>query len=113
MICLKSIQTLIEAEDSDIFDVLEHIAYSKKPIQRATRVANAEPKIYTNLDANQKEFIDFVLSKYVDGGIEELQVDRLSKLVELKYKTTADGMKILGSPDEIRQTFINFQKNLY
>ena len=30
---LKQIQTLIEAEDSDIFDVLEHIAYSKKPIQ--------------------------------------------------------------------------------
>ena len=58
---LKSIQTLIEAEDSDIFDVLEHIAYSKKPIQRSTRVANAEDKIYSNLNSNQKEFIDFVL----------------------------------------------------
>ena len=83
---LKSIQSLIEADDSDIFDVLEHIAYSKKPIQRATRVANAESEIYKDLNDNQKEFIDFVLGKYVEGGVEELDINRLSSLVELKYK---------------------------
>ena len=70
---LKSIQTLLEAEDSDIFDVLEHVAYSKKPIQRA-RVANAEDEIYKDLNDKQKEFIDFVLSKYVEGGVEELDI---------------------------------------
>ena len=110
---LKSIQTLIEAEDSDIFDVLEHIAYSKKPIQRATRVANAESKIYTNLDANQKEFIDFVLSKYVEAGVDELDINRLSDLVVLKYKSLHDGQKVLGNADKIKNTFIDFQKYLY
>ncbi len=110
---LKSIQTLIEAEDSDIFDVLEHIAYSKKPIQRATRVANAESKIYTNLDANQKEFIDFVLSKYVEAGVDELDINRLSDLVVLKYKSLHDGQKVLGDADKIKNTFIDFQKYLY
>ena len=110
---LKSIQTLIEAEDSDIFDVLEHIAYSKIPIQRATRVANAEGKIHSNLDANQKEFIDFVLSKYVEGGVDELDINRLSDLVILKYNTLHDGQKILGDADKIKNTFINFQKYLY
>ena len=106
---LKSIQTLIEAEDSDIFDVLEHIAYSKKPIQRATRVANAESKIYTNLDSNQKEFIDFVLNKYVEGGVDELDINRLSDLVILKYNTLHDGQKKLGNPEKIKSTFIDFQ----
>ena len=110
---LKSIQSLIEAEDSDIFDVLEHIAYSKKPIQRATRVANAEEKIYSNLDNNQKEFIDFVLSKYVEGGVEELDINRLSSLVELKYKSLHDGQKVLGNAETIKSTFIDFQKHLY
>ncbi len=110
---LKSIQTLIDAEDSDIFDVLEHIAYSKKPIQRATRVANAESKIYTNLDANQKEFIDFVLSKYVEAGVDELDINRLSDLVVLKYKSLHDGQKVLGHTDKIKNTFIDFQKYLY
>ena len=110
---LKSIQTLIEAEDSDIFDVLEHIAYSKKPIQRATRVANAEDKINKNLNDNQKEFIDFVLSRYVEGGVDELDLDRLSSLIELKYSTIHDGLEVLGNVDEIKRTFIDFQKYLY
>ena len=110
---LKSIQTLIEAEDSDIFDVLVHVAYSKKPIQRATRVANAEEEIYKNLNDNQKEFIDFVLSRYVEGGVEELDLDRLSSLIELKYNTVHDGLEVLGNVDEIKRTFIEFQKHLY
>jgi len=110
---LKSIQSLIEAEDSDIFDVLEHIAYSKKPIQRATRVANAEGEIYKDLNDNQKEFIDFVLGKYVEGGVEELDINRLSSLVELKYKSLHDGQEALGNAEKIKSTFIDFQKYLY
>ena len=110
---LKSIQSLIEAEDSDIFDVLVHVAYSKKPIQRATRVANAEDEIYKNLNDKQKEFIDFVLSRYVEGGVDELDLDRLSSLIELKYNTIHDGLEVLGSVDEIKRTFIEFQKHLY
>jgi type I restriction enzyme R subunit len=110
---LKSIQTLIEAEDSDIFDVLEHIAYSKKPIQRATRVSNAEKEIHKNINNKQKEFIDFVLSKYVEGGVDELDINRLSDLIELKYKSIHDGQKVLGNPESIKKTFIEFQKFLY
>ncbi len=110
---LRSIQTLIEAEDSDIFDVLEYIAYSKKPIQRTIRVANAENKIHSDLDSNQKEFIDFVLSKYVEGGVDELDINRLSDLVILKYNTLHDGQKKLGNPEKIKSTFIDFQKHLY
>jgi len=110
---LKQIQTLIEAEDSDIFDVLEHIAYSKKPIPRTIRVTNAENEIHKNLNDNQKEFIDFVLSRYVEGGVEELDISRLGSLIELKYKTLHDGQKVLGNVDEIRNTFIDFQKYLY
>ena len=110
---LKSIQSLIEAENSDLFDVLEHIAYQKKPIPRKTRVANAEEKIHSNLSANQKDFIDFVLSKYVEGGVEELDINRLSDLIVLKYKALQDGEKILGNPEGIKNMFVDFQKHLY
>ena len=110
---LKSIQTLIEAENSDLFDVLEHIAYQKKPIPRATRVSNAENKIHSNLNDNQKEFIDFVLSRYVEGGVEELDINRLSDLIILKYKALQDGERTLGNPEGIKSMFIDFQKHLY
>jgi len=110
---LKSIQSLIEAEDSDLFDVLERIAYSKQPISRIERVTKAENKIHTNLNDRQKEFINFVLERYALGGIEELDMDRLSDLITLKYKTVSDGQKVLGDIDDIRNMFISFQKYLY
>jgi len=110
---LKSIQNLIEAEDSDLFDVLEYIAYSKKPIPRIKRAEVAEKKIYNNLSENQKEFLDFVLSRYVEGGVEELDLSRLPNLILLKYKSLDDGQKILGDAESIKKTFIEFQKHLY
>jgi type I restriction enzyme, R subunit len=110
---LKSIQTLIEAEDSDLFDVLERIAYSKQPISRIERVTKAEDKIHANLNNRQKEFIDFVLEKYASGGVEELDIDRLSDLITLKYRTVSDGQKSLGDIDGIKNMFIEFQKYLY
>lgn len=110
---LKSIQTLIEAEDSDLFDVLERIAYSKQPISRIERVTKAENKIHANLNDRQKEFIDFVLERYALGGVEELDMDRLSDLITLKYRTVSDGQRALGDIDGIKNMFIGFQKYLY
>jgi type I restriction enzyme R subunit len=110
---LKSIQHLIEAEDSDLFDVLERIAYSKQPISRTERITKAENKIHTNLNDKQKEFIDFVLEKYALGGVEELDIDRLSDLITLKYGTVYDGQNVLGEIDDIKNMFIGFQKHLY
>ena len=76
-------------------------------------MTNAENEIHKNLNDNQKEFIDFVLSRYVEGGVEELDLDRLSSLIELKYSTIHDGLQVLGNVDEIKNTFIDFQKHLY
>ena len=54
-----------------------------------------------------------MLSRYVEGGVDELDLDRLSSLIELKYNTIHDGLEVLGSVDEIKRTFIEFQKHLY
>tara|TARA_B100000989_G_scaffold298761_1_gene289669 strand:- start:2204 stop:4531 length:2328 start_codon:yes stop_codon:yes gene_type:complete len=110
---LKAIQNIIDADNSDLFDVLECIAYQKKPITRESRVAQAEETIHSNLSDKQKEFIDFILSRYVEGGVEELDINRLSDLLILKYKAIYDGEKVLGSVDGIKDMFIDFQKHLY
>jgi hypothetical protein len=33
--------------------------------------------------------------------------------MEIKYSTVYDGLKVLGNIDEIKNTFIDFQKHLY
>jgi len=110
---LDNIQKLVNAEDSDLFDVLDYLAYSVKPISRKQRVQNTKEEIFDNLDAEQKEFLEFVLIKYVESGVDELDEVKLPVLLNLKYNAIADAEKILGGVEKIRETFFGFQKNLY
>ncbi len=111
---LKEAQKIIVgAEKSDLFDVLEYIASAKKPISREERVAKSQNKIFEDLDINQKEFLDFVLTKYVESGVEELDLEKLSPLLRLKYQEVEDATDLLGGVKKIRETFIGFQKHLY
>jgi len=110
---LISLQKLINAEKSDLFDVLEYISFAIKPITREMRVAQAQTKIFKGLDNKQKEFLEFVLSKYIESGVEELDQEKLPDLLTLKYQAIHDAEEILGGVDNIRTTFIEFQKYLY
>jgi len=110
---LATIQTLIDAENSDLFDVLEYISFAVKPISRGARVAQAQPYLFLFLNNKQKDFLEFVLSKYIESGVEELDEDKLPELLELKYEALEDAKTTLGSVKDIRNIFIGFQKHLY
>jgi type I restriction enzyme R subunit len=110
---LKTLQQLINAQNSDIFDALEYISYAIKPISREERVARAQSSIFKSLDNKQKEFLEFVLSKYVETGIEELDEEKLPDLLKIKYFALNDATELLGGVDRIRATFIDFQQHLF
>ena len=110
---LKTLQQLIDAENSDIFDALEYISFAIKPISREERVARAQSSIFKSLDNKQKEFLEFVLSKYIETGIEELDQEKLPDLLKIKYFTINDATELLGGVNEIRATFIGFQQHLF
>jgi type I restriction enzyme R subunit len=111
---LTTLQSLINAEKSDLFDVLQYVFDSdKKPITREARVAEAQSAIFADLSNQQKEFLEFVLSKYIESGVEELGEEQLPKLLTLKYHALNDAKAVLGDVPGIRSLFINFQKHLY
>ena len=110
---LSALQKLINAEKSDLFDVLEYVSFAIKPITREQRVIEAKPNIFTGQNEKQKDFLNFVLSRYVETGVEELDQEKLPKLLELKYHSISDASEELGGVELIRDTFIAFQKYLY
>jgi type I restriction enzyme, R subunit len=111
---LSTLQKLIDAEKSDLFDVLEYVFNSDiKPITREARVAAAQANIFAFLNAQQKEFIDFVLSKYIETGVEELDQEKLPILLTNKYHSLEDAKDVLGNVANISSLFIQFQKHLY
>ena len=111
---LNTLQKLIDAEKSDLFDVLEYVFNSDiKPITRAERVSRAEAKIFALLNEKQKGFIEFVLSKYIETGFEELDQEKLPILLTNKYQSLEDAKEILGDVANISSLFIEFQQHLY
>ena len=110
---LEILQKMIDAENSDLFDVLAYIAFLKKPITRVERVDKARDKIFIGLNKQQTEFLKFVLEKYEEKGVEELDEEKLPILLNLKYHAIADAEEALGSVEDIRSTFFDFQKTLY
>ena len=110
---LEKLQELINAKDSDLFDVLEYIAYAKPPTTRAARVETSKGNIYNLLNAEQREFIEYVLRNYVEVGVDELDVSKLSTVLTAKYGSIHAAQQKLGTPQEIQQTFVEFQQHLY
>jgi len=110
---LESLQKLVQAENSDLFDVLAYVSFAIPPKTREERVVESRKEIFKEVDDYQKEFLEFVLSKYIEIGVEELNEEELPKLLNLKYQAIADAIKILGGVDRIKSSFIGFQKNLY
>jgi type I restriction enzyme R subunit len=110
---LSTMQKLIDAQKSDLFDVLEYVSFAVKPITRQERVEKAQTNIFALLDNKQKEFLEFVLSKYIKTGVDELDQEKLPGLLELKYHSISDAAESLGGEAKILNTFVEFQKYLY
>ncbi len=109
---LEELRKLVHGEESDLFDVLNYVAYHRDLVPRLERAEKAKIHI---LDYNpqQQEFLNFVLEQYVRDGVEELDDKKLPELLELNYKAIADAKQELGSIKSIREMFIGFQEYLY
>jgi type I restriction enzyme, R subunit len=111
---MAEMQRIIDAEKSDLFDVLAYIAYALPPISREKRAERARLSISTHFSTKQQTFLAFVLAHYVNEGVQELDREKLKPLLKLKYQNSiADAVADLGRPEEIGKVFVNFQKYLY
>jgi type I restriction enzyme, R subunit len=109
---LTEFQKILNAENSDLYDVLAYIAFHSDILERIDRADKAKIQL-ANYDPKQQEFLNFVLSQYVKQGVEELDDTKISDLLILKYHAIADAKKELGDIATIRNTFIGFQTYLY
>lgn len=109
---LQEFQRILNAENSDLYDVLAYIAFHSDIIERAERADKAKIHLI-DYDPKQQEFLDFVLNQYVKQGVDELDDSKIGDLLVLKYHAIADAKKELGDIASIRNTFIGFQTYLY
>ena len=110
---LADIQRIVNAEQSDVFDVLGYVAFAVSPVSRAERVEARKSAILSRYDGTLQAFLDFVLGQYVSHGVGELDQQKLPNLLELKYHTVSDAAAELGGLAPIREAFVGLQQHLF
>ncbi|MEA3290939.1 MAG: DEAD/DEAH box helicase family protein, partial [Pseudomonadota bacterium] len=93
---LAELQRMIEAEKSDLYDVLAYVAFALAPISREERVNAHRSTIFAHYGDKQQTFLEFVLDQYVRQGVGELDDQKLPHLIDLKYHAVADAVAELG-----------------
>lgn len=109
---LTQIRTLIDADNSDLLDVLEYVSFNTTPIERAERAKKVVAYADTLTEA-QKAFVDYIVAAYIQRGIDELKSEKLPELMKLKFGSVPEGISALGGVANAQQTFLTFQNRLY
>lgn len=110
---LTEMRRAINAEKSDIFDVLAYVAFRSAPITREERVENRRAQALQPYSTELQAFLDFVLGQYVSQGVDELYQEKLGALIALQYGSVNDAVRAMGSVDSIRDAFVGFQRHLF
>ena len=111
---LEDLKEIFEAVNSDIYDVLAHLSFNldiKTRNERAIAVENSNfIEKYHNEKA--KDFIEFILEKYIKYGFKELEENKLSTLIEQSGFDKKDLMASFGE-FKIRDEYFELQKEIY
>lgn len=115
---LEIMRRMFEASNSDIFDVLNHISHNQQIVTRTQRASKVKENksffdVYTDLKA--KDFLNFVLERYEQDGIRELDRDKLGELIKLNdgLGTAVEAAKVFGGREELLGAFYELQEQLY
>jgi hypothetical protein len=109
---LQTFQKALCAENSDLYDILAYIAFHAAMLERTTRATQA--RLHLNrYTVEEQVFLDFVLNQYVELGVSELDENKLTPLLLLKYDVLTEAKRALGNIKIIRSLFVGFQAHLY
>ncbi len=109
---LTEFQKILNAENSDIFDILSNLAYETEILERKQRAEKARVH-FVELNEANREFLEFVLQQYIAEGVYELDDAKLGDFLQLKYQSIKDAKAKLGDVATIRNNFIQYQRYLY
>lgn len=110
---LDDMRRLIDAPNSDIFDVLAYVRFTLAPLARSQRVRAATTTGLSGYEREMQSFLEYVLGNYERNGIGELASGKVADLIRIRYGGVNDAKRVLGSVDDIRSAFVAIQGHLF
>ena len=110
---LNDIRQLINAPDSDLFDVLSYVLYTKPPKTRHDRAGSVIDGGVPDADSDLKALLVSILNAYKLHGESELAAGKLSSYLIARFGSVNEGRVRLGGLPAIRAAFRTMQRELY
>ncbi len=110
---LDDMRRLIDAPNSDIFDVLAYVRFTLIPRERRERAEQARSTGLPGYETEMREFLDYVLRGYERNGTDDLAPGKIGDLLRIRYGGTNEAKQRLGGVGHIRKAFFDIQEYLY
>jgi type I restriction enzyme R subunit len=110
---LDDMRRLIDAPNSDIFDVLAFVRFTLAPLARSQRVRSALTNGLSGYERETKSFLEYVLGNYERNGIDELASSKVADFLRIRYGGVNDAKRALGSVEGIRRAFVDIEGHLF
>lgn len=111
---LEDLKEIFEAVNSDIYDVLAHLSFNLDIKTRNERAIAVENSSFIEKYHNEKakDFIEFILEKYIKYGFKELEENKLSTLIEQSGFDRKELKQSFGTFN-IRDEYFGLQREIY
>lgn len=110
---LEDMKRLIDAPNSDVFDVLAYVKFTLVPVARSQRASAARDVGLTGIEGEMRSFLEAVLAAYEIHGVDELALSKISDFLRVRYGGTNGAKNALGAIPEIRRAFMDIQAHIY
>ena len=110
---LDDMRRLIDAPNSDIFDVLAYVRFTLAPLSRFERAGSARNNGMAGYERAMRSFLDYVLDAYEKHGVDELASAKIADFLRIRYGGINDAKRMLGPVPKIREAFVAMQAHLY
>lgn len=110
---LDDIRRLVDAQNSDLFDVLSYILFTNPPKTRHERADSVRTDGMHDAAAETKALLLAILAAYEARGESELATRKLGTFLTARYGSVNEGKARLGGLNAIKNAFRSMQKSLY
>lgn len=110
---LNDIRLLVDAQDSDLFDVLAYILFTTSPKTRHARAEILQEGGLDDFHDEMKTLLLSILNAYVADGESELANSKLVQFLTARYGSVSEGKAALGELTEVKDAFRRMQAGLY
>lgn len=110
---IEDMRWLINAPNSDIFDVLAYVRFTLAPLTGSQRADAARATGLSGYEPEMREFLGYVLRAYEAHGIAELAPIKIADFLCIRYGGTNDAKQHRGTVPAIRDAFVGTQVRLF